>query len=202
MMTAKKLKLTLNQFVYRISQLVEKVCTKYGQLICHFKDVDYYNFPDIAAMRHPHIEQELRDASFGYRAKYIQKCAEEITAKGGLAWFEQLQRMDYKQAHTELVTLTGIGPKVADCICLMSLNHLQAIPVDTHVFQIAQHYLPHIAKLKTVTGKAYTEIGDKFREIYGQRAGWAQTVLFCADLRQFKDKKNEVVPAKRQKKAK
>jgi N-glycosylase/DNA lyase len=194
--------LTEQESIHRISQLVEKVCTKYGQQICQFQDVDYYNFPEIAALQHSHIEQELRAASFGYRAKYIQKCSEEITTKGGLTWFEQLQAMDYKQAHAELVSLTGIGPKVADCICLMSLNHLQAIPVDTHVFQIAQHYLPHLSKLKTVTGKAYTEIGDKFREIYGQRAGWAQTVLFCADLRQFRDKKNEAVPAKRQKKAK
>lgn len=69
----------------------------------------------------------------------------------------------------------------------MSLNHLQAIPVDTHVFQIAvQNYLPKYAKSKTVTPKMYSEIGDKFREIYGPLAGWAQTVIFCADLKKFK----------------
>jgi N-glycosylase/DNA lyase len=140
------------------------------------------------------IEQQLRDASFGYRAKFIQKSSAEIMEKGNLKWFQELQKMDYRQAHTELLSLTGIGPKVADCICLMSLNHLEAIPVDTHVFQIAQHYLPHLAKMKSVTGKAYTDIGDKFREVYGPYAGWAQTVLFCADLRQFKDKKNLVKP--------
>lgn len=62
----------------------------------------------------------------------------------------------------------------------MSLNHLEAIPVDTHVFQIAtKHYLPAIkvSKAKTVTSKIYSEIGDHFREVYGPLAGWAQTVM-------------------------
>lgn len=74
----------------------------------------------------------------------------------------------------------------------MSLNHLQAIPVDTHVFQIAvQNYMPKYAKAKSVTPKMYAEIGDKFREIYGPLAGWAQTVLFCSDLKKFKKDEKE-----------
>lgn len=60
------------------------------------------------------MEQELRDQSFGYRAKFIQRAAMEIKEKGGLKWFQKIQNMDYKDAHTELVTLTGIGPKVND----------------------------------------------------------------------------------------
>lgn len=192
-----------NNNISRISGLVEKICTHYGDKICDYNGVTFYNFPDVGKLAPPPVEAHLRQLSFGYRAKYIQKSAEEILAKGDLEWFRKLQQLDYKEAHRELLTLTGIGPKVADCICLMSLNHLQAIPVDTHVFQIARNYLPHLAKCKTVTGKMYGEIGDKFREIYGSKAGWAQTVLFCADLRQFKEKagdddsgKNSVGPKK------
>lgn len=171
----------------RISGLVEKICTYYGDRICDYNGVTYYNFPSVDKLVVPQLEAHLRELSFGYRAKYIAKSAEEILAKGDLEWFRKLQQLDYKEAHRELLTLTGIGPKVADCICLMSLNHLEAIPVDTHVFQIARNYLPHLAKCKTVTGKMYGEIGDKFREIYGPKAGWAQTVLFCADLQRFKE---------------
>lgn len=36
----------------------------------------------------------------------------EIKEKGGLKWFQEIQNMDYKDAHAALVTLTGIGPKV------------------------------------------------------------------------------------------
>lgn len=149
-------------------------------------------------MSHNQVEAQLRSASFGYRAKFIQKSASEALAKGNLEWFHKLQLLDYKEAHQELTQLTGIGPKVylyfcdilfdkshkcitikvADCICLMSLNHLQAIPVDTHVYQIAKlHYLPKLKDVKTVTAKVYNEIGDEFRNVYGSLAGWAQTVI-------------------------
>lgn len=58
------------------------------------------------------VENKLRTLGFGYRAKYIQKSAEQILNKGGLKWFEELQFMNYDQAHSELLSLTGIGPKV------------------------------------------------------------------------------------------
>jgi N-glycosylase/DNA lyase len=99
--------------------------------------------------------------------------------------------MSYEDAHVELTKLTGIGPKVADCICLMSLNHLQAIPVDTHVIQIAERYLPDLSKQKTMTAVKYKKIREKFIEIYGNKAGWAQTVLFCGELTRFKQKSTE-----------
>lgn len=59
----------------------------------------------------------------------------------------------------------------------MSLGHLQSIPVDTHIYQIASRfYMPKLAKQKTVTTKIYNEIGDHFRSLYGPLAGWAHTV--------------------------
>lgn len=74
----------------------------------------------------------------------------------------------------------------------MSLNHLEAIPVDTHVLKIAlQHYLPKGREAKSMTPKLYNEIGDAFRSVYGSLAGWAQTVLFCADLAKFKENESK-----------
>lgn len=58
------------------------------------------------------VEQQLRSEAFGYRAKFIQRAAAEIGDRGGLEWFEKIQNMSYKEAHAELITLTGIGPKV------------------------------------------------------------------------------------------
>lgn len=58
----------------------------------------------------------------------------------------------------------------------MSLNHLEAIPVDTHVFQISQRYLPHLKTCKTVTDKVYNEIVSHFQNLYGKYAGWAHSV--------------------------
>lgn len=63
-----------------------------------------------------------------------------------------------------LCSLPGVGPKVADCVCLMSLDKHDAIPIDTHIWQIAvRDYLPHLKKMKTITDKSYREIG---KDIY------------------------------------
>ncbi|XP_014360721.2 N-glycosylase/DNA lyase [Papilio machaon] len=192
-----------NNHISRISSMVEKLCTFYGEEICEYEGVKYYSFPDVNKLSGSQVEQKLCDLGFGYRAKFIQKSAAQIVEWGGEEWFDTLQNMKYKDARQELMKLCGIGPKVADCICLMSLNHLEALPVDTHVYQIAAHnYLPHLRGKKNVTDKMYAEIGDHFRQLYGDMAGWAHTVLFCADLKKFQTDTSDIENSKPKRKRK
>ena len=61
-----------------------------------------------------------------------------------------------------LCQLPGVGAKVADCVCLMSLDKHEAVPVDTHLWQITiKHYIPHLAKMKSLTAKVYKQIGEQ-----------------------------------------
>jgi len=95
-------------------------------------------------------------------------------------------RPGYRKAHEELLTLQGVGPKVADCICLMGLGWGEAVPVDTHVWQIAQRdYKFGKGKHKSLTKATYDAIGSHFRDLWGKEAGWAHSVLFAADLKTF-----------------
>lgn len=174
-----------NNNISRISSMVEKMCTLYGEKI---DGTTYYAFPNIEKLVGQQVEEDLKVAKFGYRAKFIQQTAAKMFELGCNKWIDKLRNMNYDSAKKELMLLPGVGPKVADCICLMSLDHLEAVPVDTHVFQIArENYLPHLKKYKTVTQPVYNEIGDCFRKIFKKNAGWAHTVLFLDDLKNFKE---------------
>lgn len=59
---------------------------------------------------------------------------------GGERWLLSLRQSAYSQASTELCTLPGVGPKVAACVCLFSLDKHEAVPVDTHVWQVMYNY--------------------------------------------------------------
>lgn len=198
-----------NNNIARISQMVEKLCINYGPLVGHIDGKAYYDFPKPAALTGPDVEQHLRELGFGYRAKYIRQTAVLVEEKGH-EWLNGLRnpespvlgaepspagnlveggREGYRAAHEQLLALSGVGPKVADCVCLMGLGWGEAVPVDTHVWQIAQRdYKFGKGKHSSLTKATYDAIGNRFRALWGKEAGWAHSVLFTADLRAFSER--------------
>ncbi|KAJ8265152.1 hypothetical protein COCON_G00142510 [Conger conger] len=151
----------------------------------------YHDFPTLQVLADSSVESCLRNLGFGYRARFLQQSARQIMDTHDLDWLDSLRSVPYLQAQEALRSLPGVGLKVADCVCLMSLDKAQAVPVDTHVWQIAQRdYRCTVGKgLKSLTDKVYRDIGNFFRELWGPYAGWAQSVLFCSDLKKFQDLK-------------
>lgn len=181
-----------NNNIVRIAQMVEKLCITYGSLIATLDGRKYYDFPSLEQLV-PHldpnspkcIDPTLRQLGFGYRARYIHQTI-AILQQNTLPWLYSLRSLSYLEAKEQLLTLSGVGPKVADCVLLMSCNQPGSLPVDTHVWQIAQkHY--GFARGKVLNAVVYNQVGDRFRQIFGEYAGWAHSVLFTADLRAFKD---------------
>lgn len=89
--------------------MVEKMCSLYGDKI---EGTTYHAFPDIKTLVGGKIEEDLKIAKFGYRAKFIQQTAEKILELGSEEWIEKLKNMDYSSAKKELMLLPGVGPKV------------------------------------------------------------------------------------------
>ncbi|KAK8162800.1 DNA glycosylase [Phyllosticta citrichinensis] len=198
-----------NNNIARISQMVEKLCTNYGPLIGHLGKTPYHDFPPASALTDAKVEQQLRQLGFGYRAKYLYQTALMVSDKGE-AWLDGLRnpespvlgaepcsggqftdggREGYRTAHEELLALQGVGPKVADCVCLMGLGWGEAVPVDTHVWQIAQRdYKFGKGKHSSLTKATYDAVANKFRGLWGKEAGWAHSVLFTADLKTFSER--------------
>ncbi|XP_070695606.1 N-glycosylase/DNA lyase [Pempheris klunzingeri] len=178
---------TSNNHISRIQGMVERLCQALGAPLCQLDQTSYYNFPSLSALADNSVEACLRDLGFGYRARFLQQSAKQILDTHGPQWLESLRSLPYLQAREALRTLPGVGTKVANCVCLMSLDKAEAVPVDTHVWQIAKRDYNYASanRQKSITDKLHRDIGDFFRKLWGPYAGWAQSVLFCADLKKF-----------------
>ncbi|KDQ17927.1 hypothetical protein BOTBODRAFT_29239 [Botryobasidium botryosum FD-172 SS1] len=192
-----------NNHISRITSMVENLCIHFTSAIVSHPPpsastpapddeslIAYHPFPTPRALSHPSTEATLRNLGFGYRAKYIQKTAALLceTHDDPCKWLMGLRNIDKEAARLELLKLHGIGPKVADCILLMSLNQPAVVPVDTHVYQIAvKHYgfRGTSGKPSSMTPKMYAQIAEKLASVWGSYAGWAHCVLFTADLKAF-----------------
>lgn len=61
-----------NNNIPRITSMVEKLASHYGELITEVDGIPYYSFPAVSALAGPGVEEKLRGLGFGYRARYIQ----------------------------------------------------------------------------------------------------------------------------------
>lgn len=124
--------------IVRIRKCIQNICEEYGERRLNFRGEVYYTFPTAETLARLG-DDELKACNLGYRSKYVVRTAKSVVA--GEINLEQVKKMSYRKAKAELLNLFGIGEKVADCICLFALHHLQAFPVDTHIRQVLdEHY--------------------------------------------------------------
>ncbi len=122
----------------RIKRCIENICRQYGEKCINSRKESYYAFPRPEALA-VLADDALKECNLGYRSKYVVQAARSVAS--GKTNLEMIERMSYRKAREELLKLFGVGEKVADCICLFALHHLQAFPVDTHIRQAMQtHY--------------------------------------------------------------
>jgi N-glycosylase/DNA lyase len=96
---------------------------------------------------------------------------EELTEDCYKYDLERIKKLDDNECHNELQNFSGIGPKVADCIMLFSMNKYSAFPVDVWVKRAMQFfYLAPDVSLK--------KIREFAREKFGELSGFAQQYLF------------------------
>lgn len=185
-----------NNLIARIKQLVRTLKRNFGNLKKKYeiegKMIEFYAFPSHVGVFQD-SEVQLREWKFGYRAKYISSAASFLSQSNLITSADlcKFRSKSYEETVQFLRQVPGIGPKVADCIALMSLDQLSSVPIDTHIWRIARerYKFSSSKQLTNLNDKIYKEIGDKFREMFGEKAGWAHSVLFTAELRPFKSKK-------------
>lgn len=152
----------------RISRTVEAISQNYGEEI-EFDGRVFYSFPEPEALARA-TENDLRKLGLGFRAPYVVGAVKAVMS--GELDPEGLRYTPYQRAKQALMSVKGIGDKVADCILLFSLDKLNAYPVDRWV--------------RRVTGELYFGGGNPTplqihrwaEEYFGEYAGYAQQYLF------------------------
>lgn len=124
--------------IVRIRRCIQNICERYGEEKRLPDGRSYYAFPKPDALAGLN-DDALKECNLGYRSKYVVRAARSVAA--GEISLENIEKMAYKEAKEELLKFYGVGEKVADCICLFALHHLEAFPVDTHIRQaLEKHY--------------------------------------------------------------
>ena len=108
--------------------------------------------------------KKIKKAKVGFRAEFVFKANEKLKD------IHSLKNLSYKEAKQKLMKNKGIGEKIADCICLFSLNKNEAFPVDTWVSKVMKELYKQQGNPKKIS-----EFG---REYFGNNAGYAQQYLF------------------------
>lgn len=125
-----------NNNISRIKNSVEALCREVG--IRAEGAGEEFSFPMPGEVDPAMFERV--NLGLGYRVPYLKEMYEYATEHP--KWLESLETMNYEEARAELLQRKGIGPKVADCICLFGLHHIDAFPIDTHVKQLLAKYYP------------------------------------------------------------
>jgi N-glycosylase/DNA lyase len=158
--------------VPRIKMMIESLCRTYGRRLSDGS----YAFPTPQELAEG--PGDLGGCRLGYRSAWVKGFAHSV-ADGGFD-LQALKRMEYQDAVRYLKTVKGIGDKVADCIALFSLDHLQACPVDVRIARAMR-------EIYGVTG-SYKKVSEHARRHFGHYAGYAQEYFYIAeDLKRKKE---------------
>lgn len=165
--------ISANNNIPRIKGIIEKLAKNYGDPI-NWKEKVYYTFPTPKQLAKASIA-DLRALGLGFRDKRVYETTKMINEKQ--IDLEKLKEQTNTQTIRQtLLTLPGVGPKVADCIMLFStLKCLDVFPVDVWVRRVMNELyfnLPQEQSLKT------KQIEDLAHTKYGKLAGMAQQYLF------------------------
>ena len=165
--------ISANNNIPRIKGIIERLSKAYGKEI-EWKGKIYYTFPTPEELKDVTVK-EYRDLGLGFRDIRLYETTQMIL-EGKVNLKELEENPNTMEVREKLLTLSGVGPKVADCILLFSdLKRLEVFPIDVWVRRVMNDlYIQN--EDETKVGKK--QIQKIARENFGDLAGLAQQYLF------------------------
>ena len=125
-----------NNNIPRIKGIINRLCETYGYQIHE----GFYSFPsaeDLAKL----TPEDLDPLRAGFRNKYIIDAAKKVAS--GEVDLAALKKLPLSDAEAELMKISGVGPKVAQCVLLYGCGREDAFPIDTWVKKIMEELYPN-----------------------------------------------------------
>lgn len=176
-----------NNNIPRIKGIIEKLCAGAGEEKVFYgerfgkKGLKYRAFPSAETLAEM-PESFFKEAGLGYRAGYIKGLAEKIADGFSVAALSELSTEELRK---ELVSIKGVGPKVADCAVLFGFHRADGFPVDTWIEKVYKEDFGG-----TLTDRK--KISEYFVGRFGENSGYFQQYLFY--YKRSLEKKSEAKP--------
>ncbi|URZ04026.1 DNA-3-methyladenine glycosylase family protein [Clostridium felsineum] len=159
--------ISANNRIPMIKKCINNISERAGKKL-QYKGETYYAFPTVDEL-HDFTEKDFEECTAGFRAKYLKDTVDRIY--NGEFNLHYIKSLDDDKCHEELKKIMGVGPKVADCIMLFSMQKYSAFPVDTWVKKA-------MMSLYVAPDVSLKKIRDFGREKFGDLSGFAQQYLF------------------------
>lgn len=172
-----------NTNIPMIRRMLKNLSRKFG-IKREIDEKKFFTFPTTKSLNNASIN-ELCSCGIGYRAKTIKSITEKIII--GSLNIEELSRCKYDEAKQKLLSIYGIGNKLADCILLFSLEKTEAFPIDVWIARSIYSYYRSLFNQESLkldfestklSPNKYNQLSKIMRQHFGKYAGYAQQYLY------------------------
>ena len=160
--------ISANNNISRIKKSIEYLCLNFGENMG-----GYFAFPTLKELKKATV-LDYRLAGLGYRSEQLFQTINFLTE----THIEQLKNSTKEEQFKFLISLKGVGEKVANCILLFGLGVKDVFPVDTWINKV---YNSLTKTNETDRKKITKEMTLRYKNL----SGYAQQYFFYY----FRDKK-------------
>lgn len=153
-----------NNNIPRIKKIIRAMAQQYGRPL-----EGEYLFPTLNEIENAAVE-DLMELKMGFRAKYIYDCISKL--KSGEVSLFNTDILSTDEVRKMLISIKGVGQKVADCVLLFSLKRRETFPTDVWIKRVMEHLYFNDEE------KDIKEIHAFAQEKWGEYCGYAQQYLF------------------------
>ena len=153
--------ISANNNIKRIKLILNNLRKAYGKS----KGENIFAFPSYQFLKDKD-EDFFKSMGAGYRAKYLAKVTKQISPQQ----LEALREIPTKELREKLISLSGVGGKVADCVLLFGFRRGDVFPVDTWINKCYNSFFSATYNREKIRNDLICQ--------FGNLSGYAQQYLF------------------------